>query len=408
MRKWFKAGSVIAVAAMLCFSSTYAEASQAEVDRLKQEANDASDAVTEKQNQKKQAESEKSELESEANSLTNKISDLNNQITSVSQEISNTEASISELEDDIAVLQEQLEMTQASLDLQKESMKKRIQFMYENQSTNQLVALLECRTLTELLTRLEYMAELTTYDQQAIADYEDMVALVEDTSEEINAKYDEMTAYEDQLSSQKSTLGGLVSSTTSALNDTNDQISNSEEQIAALEQQIEEAKAYEATILEQYEAAQVAYAESIAGTVGSYSGSYSSTDQDVLMLAAIIQAEAANQGDAGRLAVGSVVMNRVASSKFPNTIEGVITANNQFAPVASGRWAAILAQGPNSACIAAAESAIAGNINTDALFFCTYTYAQALHDSQVANGQVGFLDRTEGMVINAHYFYNYK
>ena len=128
----------------------------------------------------------------------------------------------------------------------------------------------------------------------------------------------------------------------------------------------------------------------------------------VLTIASIIQAEAANQGDAGRLAVGSVVMNRVASSKFPNTVSGVVYASGQFAPVTSGRVALILAEGPNSACQYAASQAIAGNTNTDALFFCTYTYAQSLHDSQVAAGQEGFLDRTEGTTINAHYFYNYK
>ncbi len=149
-------------------------------------------------------------------------------------------------------------------------------------------------------------------------------------------------------------------------------------------------------------------AEKLAGEHGGYSGGYSTTDEETLILAALIQAEAANQGDAGRLAVGSVVMNRVASSKFPNTVSGVIYASGQFAPVTSGRVALILAEGPNSACQYAASQAIAGNTNTDALFFCTYSYAQNLHNSQVNNGQSGFLDRTSGIVINAHYFYNYN
>jgi len=101
-------------------------------------------------------------------------------------------------------------------------------------------------------------------------------------------------------------------------------------------------------------------------------------------------------------------MNRVASGSFPNTVAGVIYASGQFAPVTSGRVAMILAEGPNSGCQYAASQAIAGNTNTNALFFCTYSYAQSLHDSQVAAGQAGFLDRTSGTVINAHYFYNYN
>ena len=109
-------------------------------------------------------------------------------------------------------------------------------------------------------------------------------------------------------------------------------------------------------------------------------------------------------------------MNRVASPKFPNSVSGVIYASGQFAPVTSGRVALILAQGPNSGCQKAAADAIAGNTNTDALFFCTYSYAQNLHNTQVAAAAeagaptdgVGFLDRTSGTVINAHYFYNYN
>ena len=40
----------------------------------------------------------------------------------------------------------------------------------------------------------------------------------------------------------------------------------------------------------------------------------------------------------GKVAVGSVVMNRVASPYFPNTISGVIYQSGQLTPVASGRF----------------------------------------------------------------------
>ena len=135
-------------------------------------------------------------------------------------------------------------------------------------------------------------------------------------------------------------------------------------------------------------------------TTGTSSGqNYGGTDYDVLMLAAIIQAEADNQGTDGRLAVGSVVMNRVYSPLFPktNSIESVIYAKNQFAPVASGRFAAILAKGPNSGCIECAKQVISGYRNTDELFFCTYSYAVSS----------GLVNRTEGTVLKSHYFYHY-
>ena len=404
--KRFKGCLAIVLIAVLCLSSS-AQASQSEVDRLKEESQKASDAVKDINNQKQQVEGAKQQLEGQANSLTGQITNLNNQISNVTGEISETEADIAEVEADIATLNEQLELTQASLDSQKESMKLRIQYMYENKSTNTLINFLECGSISEFLQRLEYMAEITAYDQAAVEKFAATQKEIEDTKSAIEEKGQQLSAYQDNLKSKKSQLGVLVSDTSSALNVTNSQIADTQAAIEQLEKQLDDAKAYEKRIQKQYQDAQVALAEKLAGEHGGYTGGYSTSDEETLILAALIQAEAANQGDAGRLAVGSVVMNRVASSKFPNTVSGVVYASGQFAPVTSGRVALILAEGPNSACQYAAAQAIAGNTNTDALFFCTYTYAQALHDSQVAAGQSGFLDRTSGTTINAHYFYNY-
>ena len=392
----------------LCLCTTSVSASQSEVDRLKQETEDASKAVDDISNQKKQMEDAKGALEDQADSLTGQISSLNSQITTVTGEISLAEENIAVLQNDIEILNEQLADTQESLDSQKESMKLRIQYMYEHKSTNTLVNFLESGSISDFLQRLEYMPQITEYDQNAIDEFEKTTEELEETKLAIEEKNQQLTAYQDTLESKKSQLGVLVNDTSTALNTTNSQIADSQAALAEIEIQLQEAKNYEQKIRKQYQDAQVALAEKLAGEHGGYSGGYSTTDEETLLLAALIQAEAANQGDAGRLAVGSVVMNRVASSKFPNTVSGVIYASGQFAPVTSGRVALILAEGPNSACQYAAAQAIAGNTNTDALFFCTYSYAQALHDSQVTAGQTGFLDRTEGVTINAHYFYNYK
>ena len=406
--KKFRGCLAILLMVMLCLNSSNAQASQSEVDRLKEESEKASNAVNQINDTKKQVEEAKGQLETQANTLSGKITSLNNQITTVTGEISETEEDIAKVEADIDVLDEQLDETQKSLDSQKESMKLRIQYMYENKSTNTLVNFLESGSISAFLQRLEYMSQITSYDQGAISKFEETQKQLEETKTAIEEKQQELSDYQDSLASKKSQLGVLVGNTTTALNTTNSQIEDTKAAIAQLEQQLEEAKAYEKRIQKQYQDAQVALAERLAGEHGGYSGGYSTTDEETLLLAALIQAEAANQGDSGRLAVGSVVMNRVASGRFPNTVSGVIYASGQFAPVTSGRVAVILAQGPNSACQYAAAQAISGNTNTDALFFCTYSYAQALHESQVAAGQSGFLDRTSGTVINAHYFYNYN
>ena len=76
------------------------------------------------------------------------------------------------------------------------------------------------------------------------------------------------------------------------------------------------------------------------------------------MLAALIQCEAGGEPWAGKVAVGAVVMNRVMSGAFPNTITGVIYQSGQFEPVSSGRFAIVLSQGANSECYKAARAAM--------------------------------------------------
>lgn len=63
------------------------------------------------------------------------------------------------------------------------------------------------------------------------------------------------------------------------------------------------------------------------------------TEKDLKHMAAIIYCEAGNQSYAGKVAVGCVVMNRVQSSKFPNSVLSVIKQPGQFSPVRQGKFA---------------------------------------------------------------------
>lgn len=73
----------------------------------------------------------------------------------------------------------------------------------------------------------------------------------------------------------------------------------------------------------------------IPGSGGA--GHYGYSSSDVYLLAQLIRAEAENQPYAGKVAVGAVVLNRVRSPRFPNTIRGVIYQPGQFEPVSNGR-----------------------------------------------------------------------
>lgn len=88
--------------------------------------------------------------------------------------------------------------------------------------------------------------------------------------------------------------------------------------------------------------------------------SVTATSDEVRLLAACIEAEAA-ANDKDRLAVGAVVMNRVKSKKWPNSISGVIKQKGQFSTWSGGQISSKLAKGPSHACISAAKKAIAGD-----------------------------------------------
>lgn len=116
-------------------------------------------------------------------------------------------------------------------------------------------------------------------------------------------------------------------------------------------------------------------------------GAVPTSVSDVTILAALIQAEAGNQPYEGKLAVGAVVMNRVRSGGYPNSIIEVITAPGQVPPATNGTVAAIAARGPSSSCMQAAQAAVDGQT----------TVGGALHF-----GRVG---KAAGVVIGNHVFY---
>jgi hypothetical protein len=91
-------------------------------------------------------------------------------------------------------------------------------------------------------------------------------------------------------------------------------------------------------------------------------------ESNVRYLSAIIYAEARGECLAGQQAVGIIVMNRVKSSKFPNTIYDVLHAPGQFSPVCKGggvKFKEALQKYDNGempeTCIEAAKYALLGN-----------------------------------------------
>lgn len=93
------------------------------------------------------------------------------------------------------------------------------------------------------------------------------------------------------------------------------------------------------------------------------------SSDDVSLLAALIYCEAGNQSREGKVAVGAVVLNRVASASFANSIRDVIYESGQFTPAYSGALSSALANGVPSGCYEAAQAALNGENPVPGAFY---------------------------------------
>ena len=101
-----------------------------------------------------------------------------------------------------------------------------------------------------------------------------------------------------------------------------------------------------------------------AGPIASGDSWYDA--DDLYWLSRIIYAESGNQPLEGKIAVGNVVLNRVASPLFPNTVYDVLFQRNQFTPASSGS----INRTPTAECVVAAKLCLDGaNTAGNALYF---------------------------------------
>lgn len=127
---------------------------------------------------------------------------------------------------------------------------------------------------------------------------------------------------------------------------------SAEETLAVIEEKAEKLEAERKRAEEEQKAREQRAAETRMVSAGG---------GDKELLASIIFCEAGNQSFEGQVAVGAVVMNRIASSAYPNTIEGVIYQPGQFSPAGSGWLDRVRSTaGYTASAMQAAEAALAG------------------------------------------------
>ncbi len=350
---------------------------------------DANETIQDLEKQKEEADQKVDDLEDQKGQLEDTLSGLNDDLSTLSSEIEDLENQVSNKKAEIQKVEEEIEATQASLeeaqavaDNQYESMKKRIQYMYESGvDQSMLTSLLESKSIGEFLNQVEYISQLASYDRKMLASYQETTAQIAEQKEELEnqkASLEEeqssLAALQSSQESKKSELSQKIANTQQSIANSEGDIAEAQSESDSLTAQIEEQKDYEKKLEAQLaaeEAARIAEIKAQEEANSANAAVVSNSESDLSLLEALIYCEAGGESYDGQLAVGCVVMNRVRSSAFPNTVSGVIYQSNQFSPVASGRLATVLANNlTTDSCRQAAASVLAGNLAyPDFLYF---------------------------------------
>lgn len=232
------------------------------------------------------AQAEQAAAQSQLDSIQSRIDELNSKkgqseeyLSELNQQLDDLQNRLQELQDQYDAKQNELVQIQADLEDAKakeeeqyEAMKLRIQYMYENSSGNGYMAMLfSSKSISELISRAEYIQKISDFDRDLMQEYEDTVnqvkeketqvqeeqaAIVElqqqssDQQEAIQelyaAAYQELRTYSAELDDAKSSESALVDEINSKADAINDLIRQAKEEEIAAQKKAEEEAAAEA------------------------------------------------------------------------------------------------------------------------------------------------------------------
>ena len=271
------------------------------------------------------------------------------------------EGQIEQKEADIALTQENLEKAKETEAWQQLCMDRRIQYTYERGTEDFFTTLLLSGGFGKILNMSTYVESILGYDDKML---EEMIAnreYIESEEARLEKEKIELSILKINAEADKSRVAELIEEVSSSMAEYEDQIDEAE---AA-------AKEYEAAMKKLAE--EKALAEAAANAAWRDISEITWAENDRYLLANLIYCEAGGEPYEGQVAVGAVVVNRMLSSKFPDTLVGVIYQKRQFAPVASGRLELALSiNKATPSCYQAADEAMSGKTNVgNCLFFRT-------------------------------------
>ena len=347
-------------------------------------------------------------LEQQTSGLQNQLDTLNQELDSLSSEITDLASKIEDT--DASVQKAELDLAAAKVDedMQYDAMKKRIKYMYETGNTSLLQIIFSSESMGDFLNNAEFVKNVTEYDRNMLKELQQVHDTVAQKEADLKAQQASLAEMKQNLDQQEQELNAKISSTSGELQASSEALEKAKAAQAAAEaalkkKQEEEAAAAEAAKKQQEEQQNQQQASSNTNTSGNTNNSSSSGSNttitvpdttvetnELVIFAAILECEAGSTDYNALLAVGTVIMNRVESPRYPNTIREVVYQSGQFSPTWNGSMNRVLQKGPATLCYRVAQDAI-GGARLAAVSGCyQFRSASGGHAGTVIGGNVFF------------------
>lgn len=337
-----------------------------------QQIDEAEERRQELENQRNENEEELEELQGEQKSLQRELNNLTTQLNQVVANLESLEQQIKDKEQEILDAQAALEEAKAKEEWQYECMVERTRALYEMKEESYLNVLLKEKSIADILNTADYIEKVAAYEKKKMDEYKATRKYIEEQEARLQSEKIELDILKDQAEAEKDKVSGLIGQTSNAIADYGDQIEEAERRAKEVEEQIKKEEE-NLEYLRKKLAAEIALSKAAANAAWRDISEVSFSENDRYLLANLIYCEAGGEPYEGKLAVGSVVINRVLSAKFPDSVLGVIYQKKQFSPVASGRLElALSVNKANADCYRAADEAMSGMTNVgNCVFFRT-------------------------------------
>ena len=320
---------------------------------------------------------EKKEIENKLDKVQDKVDDLKDEkkalqgeLNGLNSKLSNISSNLEELEGQIREKTEEINQTQIALDeatakeeWQYDSMVIRVREMYEQKDTNYMDAIFGEETFADMLNTADMFEKVARYDRMKLDEFKENKEFVQETKNRLDMEKAELDNLLDKAKTEKAKVSELIDQTSGSIAQYAGAIEDAEQKAKEYEDELRK-KEEDLEYLKKKLAEETKLSKAAAQGTWRDISQVTFSDGDRKLLANLIYCEAGAEAYEGQLAVGAVVMNRVLSNCYPDTIVGVIYQKKQFTPASSGRLELALASDKATAsCYKAADEAMAGVTN---------------------------------------------